>query len=91
MKLDELLALARQHQDLTDPNDPYPAELVGNLSRGIVELHEHGLLITEDEMLCLRDMITTGVVPKARETLSHNLFRRIDKAAISLEKKREGR
>lgn len=34
----DMLEVARQHADLTDPEDPYPAELVGQLSRHIVEL-----------------------------------------------------
>lgn len=33
-----LRALAEAHCDLTDPSDPYPAELVGDLARGMLRL-----------------------------------------------------
>ena len=33
MTLDDIERLARMHEHLTDPSDPWPAEIVGDLAR----------------------------------------------------------
>lgn len=40
LELRRIVEAARQYVHLDDPNDPYPAELVGQLSRAVIALDE---------------------------------------------------
>jgi hypothetical protein len=57
--LQRLRELALQYADLTDPADPYPAELVGDLARGCLSLIDEIERLTKDAQSARLDHMST--------------------------------